>query len=445
MIYTWTGNPFVDAGISAIQELNEKLRLEDITIDDLKMVAKQVVSLYTTDNWKKNLFSVFPNNPVTNPSIKDKKKRLESYLNELIDGVKPLNEIGGCIACGRRSSYRAMTKADIPLTGSGNLRNYFSFAAEGADYCQACAFAVQCSPLVYYACGKLALIHSNSHKVMRYWAKRCIAAVQRQIASSSYSGCFNEGFTNPMNALFHITQDLILSYEERWVEENATIRIYHFTNYNQGPELDMYDLPSPIFRFLAYVRQHPRYGDWLTVVQRGYLGKLEGKTEDEYKNYRNGVYQRLLSNQSILSYFVDISSKTAVGDWSLLAVYLKEVLQMNDARIAAIKRLGDEIANIIQASPNGRRRLGQLEMAKTYASFRMALLRLMRERIALKDETPLFTFDDYVENLFPDGALGWKETQDLLLFRLYEVLHPWLIAEGIVIEEIEEIEEALEH
>lgn len=153
----------------------------------------------------------------------------------------------------------------------------------------------------------------------------------------------------------------------------------------------------------------------------------------------------MLSNQSILSYFVDISSKTAVVDWSLLAVYLKEVLQMNDARIAAIKRLGDEIANIIQASPNGRRRLGQLEMAKTYASFRMALLRLMRERIALKDETPLFTFDDYVENLFPDGALGWKETQDLLLFKLYEVLHPWLIAEGIVIEEIEEIEEALEH
>lgn len=281
---------------------------------------------------------------------------------------------------------------------------------------------------------------------MRYWAKRCIAMVQRQVASNDYKGCFNEQFTNPMNALFHITQDLILSYEERWAEDNATIRIYHFTNYNQGPELDMYDLPSSVFRFLAYVRQHPRFRDWLTVVRRGYIRKIQNKTEDEYKNYRNEVYQRLLSHRPILGYFTDVPNKTAIGDWGLLTIYLKEVLQMNDRRIEAIKHLGDEIANIIQASASGKKRLGQLEKARTYALFRMVLLRLMRERVILKDETPLFTFDEYVEHLFPEGALGWKETQDLILFRVYEILHTWLIAEGIVTEETEEeIEDTLGH
>ena len=112
---------------------------------------------------------------------------------------------------------------------------------------------------------------------------------------------------------------------------------------------------------------------------------------------------------------------------------------MDNERIAAIRRIADEIVDVIQTSASGKRRLGQLERASNYASFRMVLLRLMRDRIALQKETPLFTFDEYVEHLFPDGALGWKETQDLILFRLYEQLHSWLLKEGIAPEE--EVEE----
>ena len=50
----------------------------------------------------------------------------------------------------------------------------------------------------------------------------------------------------------------------------------------------------------------------------------------------------------------------------------------------------------------------------------------------------MFSIEDYTEKLFPDGALGWRETQDLILFRLYEILHGWLKERGIVIDEVEE-------
>lgn len=113
-----------------------------------------------------------------------------------------------------------------------------------------------------------------------------------------------------------------MSYEERWASEHVSVRLYHLTNYNQGPELDIYDLPAPVFRFLAQVRLHERFSDWRRLVQRGYRGSKRPRqpstaeaAEDTYKNNRNDVYERLLNNQSITGYFLDTSRKLAYGGW----------------------------------------------------------------------------------------------------------------------------------
>ena len=111
---------------------------------------------------------------------------------------------------------------------------------------------------------------------------------------------------------------------------------------------------------------------------------------------------------------------------------------MDQARIDTIRRVADEVVEVITTLANGKKRLNTLERADNYGWFRNVLLRLMKDRIAAGKEQPLFSFDEYVERLFPDGALGWKETQDLILFRVYEKLHKWLLKEGIVVEEEEE-------
>jgi CRISPR-associated protein Cst1 len=433
-LYTWTGNPFVDAGISAMMAWFRKKRPEDITIDEARELSGTLVNVYLTQAWKKNLFSVFPNNPVTNPSVKNKRTQLKHLLDQLISGFQLMGEQGDCIACGRRTSINPKNRMHVPMSGYAGS-HFFPYKAEGADYCEVCAFAVQCLPLVLYRCRNLALVHSNSNKVMEYWAKKCVAAVQKQIASRRYEGCLNEKFINPMNALFHITQDMIISHEERWKEENATIRIYLFTNYLQGPDLRIFDLPSGVFRFLACVRQRPQFGYWQRVVHRGYVGKIGKKTEDEYKNYPNQVYQRLLSHHSILGYFVDSSSKIAIGDWSFLTTYLREVLKMDEKRIQTIRAIADQIAEFVKVSPKGKGRLGDLERASSYYEFANVLRRIERDRVAMKVPEPLITFDDYVHYLFPEGREGWWEVQLLILFRLYEVLHMWLIEAGVVKEE----------
>ncbi|NLO29446.1 MAG: type I-B CRISPR-associated protein Cas8b1/Cst1, partial [Methanosarcina mazei] len=295
-------------------------------------------------------------------------------------------------------------------------------------YCPACTLAVQFSPLVSYACGTLLLIHSNSEKVMHYWAKKAIKDIQRQISVNSYSGCFDEGYKNPVNALFHIIEEIILGYNERWVEENPSINMYHFTNYNQGPDLEIYRVPTPVFRFLAYVKQMEQFSEWMKIVRRGYLNWDKLKEGDEYKNRGNSVYINLLKGNSIVKYFIDNKTRQVYGDWELLEFYLKEVRNMGSKRLDTLKKVGDSISEYIKDTQNIKR-LNQLEMATNFASFRNQLRFIEIDRIKRGYTDSLFSLEDFMEDLFPEGNMGWRETQDLLLFRIYENLHNWLVAQ----------------
>lgn len=442
IIYDFTGNPFVDAGIWAICGSLGK-EPGSLDKDNLnEFIDKTIAQLYFTKKWSKNIFSIFPNNPITNPSVKNKEERYLGFLHELVYNINPLSASGDCIACGRRNIIQRSGKDKIPLTGSGKLINYFSYGVEGADYCPACALAVQFSPLMMYACGKLLLIHSNSEKVMRIWSRKAAKNIDKQLSSGNITGCFNEKYTNPKNALFHIIQDIVLEYDVRWIDEAPSINCYHFTNYNQGPDLDICHVPTPIFKFLAYVPQHERFEDWLRIVRRGYrfVNWEKVKEENEYKNNPNTVYENLLSGKSIIRFFIDRKNREALGGWDLLGHYLEEVRNMDEKRIEAIKNVGDELADYIKTADDINT-LKKLETASNYRNYRNLLRIIMKKRIEKGAETPLFSFDDYVNHLFPEGNLTWRETQDLILFRIYEVLHDWIIQQGISEELIVEEEE----
>jgi len=483
-LLAWTGNPFVDCGIAAIMAYRKKKQLEDISIDDLNEVGELLQKVYVTESWSSVLYSVFVNHPLSqssynlwevfeketgeivppllmiqkakkliaehpnfdyrfasNQTADKKREAFRKFIGNLLKGATPLGEIGNCIACGRRDTREQKNRQHIPMTGSGGVLNFFSFTTGGADYCDICTFVVHCSPLTYYSCGKrLALLHSNSPKVMRRWAARTIADMQQQIASGGFTGCFNEGYTNPQNARFHLAQDLIVRAEDDWQVENPSLRLYYFTNYIQGPELDIYDLPAPVFKFIAEVRRHPRFRDWKRIVNRSFYfvkkGRrinlsVESKQEREYKNSKNQIYQDLLAGRSILHRFINTKLHKAYGDFSLLAVYLREVLSMDKTRIETVRKVADKIAIFIRHSPKGERRLRNLEESVKFRDFCNVLRRISKERLADKPEEPLFTFDEFAEQLFPEGALTFGETRYLILFRLYEQLHDSLLEQGI--------------
>ena len=113
---------------------------------------------------------------------------------------------------------------------------------------------------------------------------------------------------------------------------------------------------------------------------------------------------------------------------------------MQKERIQAIKELADKISELIILKDNAKR-INQIQQATKYDSFRNVLLKIWKDWILIKKETPLIDFDILVEHIFPEGALSWKETQDLILFRLYEKLQKWLINKNELKEDEEDEED----
>lgn len=443
------GNPFVDAGVSAICKwMGRGIQPDDITISDLERIVNDIAPILQTNAGWANLHSIFPNSVLTNPSYskRNRVELLQELCQKYIDTIEELGSTGDCIGCGRRHANFVLKRENIPLTGSGTLRNFFPTFAEGIGYCAACALAIQFSPLVFVASGgKFLMLHSNSWRALSSWAHICIEDVRQKAIRKEISGCYNRGYTNPRNGLFFMTSEMI-RYEERRFGENITMQIYYFSNYGQGPELEIFYLPAPVFRFLRYAYQNEFRRGWQQIVRGGYQHVKwdEVESEDDYKNYRNLVYEFLLQNRTILGFFIDRPARKARSNWELLSLYLKEVRNMDESRLNAIKQVGDFIAESIRKSERDRR-LRQLESARSYSECRNILRFVIRDRIQQGEEVPLFSLDDYVEHLFPessDQATFWRETRDLLVFRIYETLHDWLVTSGFADDVDDETEQS---
>jgi len=57
IIYDFTGNPFVDAGIWAISSWVNK-NPNELKKNDLKEIIENIVKLYLTKKWSKNIYSI---------------------------------------------------------------------------------------------------------------------------------------------------------------------------------------------------------------------------------------------------------------------------------------------------------------------------------------------------------------------------------------------------
>ena len=453
------GNPFVDAGVCGICEwLGRNVQPEQITFTDLEQVVNDLAVMMQTDAGWNNLYGIFPNGVLTNPSFNkcktekckipnrcmelnashSKCNRVELFKNECkgyMDGISELQQAGDCMGCGRRNANTWLSRTNVPLTGGKNS-NYFPVFSEGAGYCAACALAIQMSPLVYMGtAGKYLTLHSNSWKAMRSWTRVCVEDIRRQQLLKDITGCFNPDYKNPRNGMFYMARKMT-QYREMRTDENISIQVYCWTNYNQGPELEVFYMPATVFKFLRNVYQSGFNTAWQEIVRSGYLVNwAKVKSEEDYKNRTNRVYENLFQDISILGFFLNRRHRKSRGNWELLSLYLKEVRTMEQTRLEKIKQVGDLIAKCIQESGSNKR-LSRLEGAKSYEACRTVLLYIIRERIKQGAQTPLFSLDDYVEYLFPESedftATPWRETRDLLLFRVYERLHNWLQDKGFV-------------
>lgn len=272
---------------------------------------------------------------------------------------------------------------------------------------------------------------------MEFWAKKAIENIDLQIASGEFSGCYNKGITRPTNAIFNIISQVIKS-GRRWRGENPSFNFYYFTNYNQGTELDIFTLPTSVFKFLTEIPPDD-WSNWSFIVKKAYRFVKWEKVENDkdYKNNPNSIFNNLLEGKSILKSFYTIKFKKTFCTWKLVESYMKEVRNMDKKRIDVIKDVGDRLSIYI-IDTDSIKTLNNLEQASNYNNFRNILRKILKNKISKGDKELLFTFDEYVISLFPEGNKTWRETQDLLLFRIYENLHDWLLENNYVEDKTED-------
>ena len=96
---------------------------------------------------------------------------------------------------------------------------------------------------------------------------------------------------------------------------------------------------------------------------------------------------------------------------------------MEKKRVDAIRDLGDNLSEYIKE--DNKKTLNAIETAESYSNFLNILRKVMKDKVENGDDELLVTYDDLVNNICPDYKV-WKETRDLLLFRLYENLKDWI-------------------
>lgn len=464
----------MDNGIGAMLAHCGKEEPGELTLEDAERMGEMTVRVYLEGGWKSAMQNIFPNGAFTNGAFArppgKRREVVEAVTKFLVSEVKPLEAQGGCTCCGRRAPLRldkndkrglpnnmVLSKTYVPL--NGGVLNFFPSGVYGADICAACVLAIQCAPLNFYTCNadekRFFVVHSNSFDFLLEWSEEAKKEVVKQVAAGSFSGPFNEGVNNAQNAFFDIVNK-VLSHphlvldESGLMREPVTVRLYHFDNYNQPKTqpLKIYDMPAPVFRFLVTVKNSRLDSAWRALVRRNFYFQKAGKIiplaltdeqspeqEASRKTTRNLVLEKMLRGESIVSRFY--GRRRTYAPWELLQLYLREVRFMPDERTETIKRVADEISEAIRAADD-KRRLANLENASNYASFRNQLRLMVKERLRAQNSEPLFTYDEYVDQLFPQGALNWRETQDLLLFRLYERLAGYLKPEDLAADAREE-------
>lgn len=434
----FVGDPIIDSGLMAIKLLAKK-EINKCSKKELKKIADNLVELYLTPAWSKDILSIFPNSTyVQYAKNYNRKVKSKELLYELIDGLNSSeNDKDYCIFCGKlaykRKDDKSFVKTQIPLVGSTEFVNFFPSFKNGIDICARCALAIQFAPILFYKTGgKPSCISCNNKNVIETLGKECIEYINQNkvlnaFENRDFSGTFDEGFKSPQNALFHLAYKLFTNYRKIGIlNGNEEIIIYYIDNYNQNPKgIQIYKLPNNIFRFVGIVMNSPEFKkSWYDLLSKHYIYKRSEKEDNLQieKIKPNRIYKALLENKSILKYFKSNDTKKLIVPWIIVERYMELVRGMNKQKIEAIKNFADKIATCIYESDK-KKRVNDIVSAKDFATFRNQLRLIFRDWQKLGKNEPMITYDEYISAVIPEDYYNWKEIQDLIIIRLYEKLH----------------------
>ncbi len=429
-----TGDPFVDMGGLVMETLPEK------TIENKIHFATNIY----VDNWKGKLHSVFLHSKITHISLSNKpdvqrKGTLQYYLGALKG--KGATSKGFCRICASNQLLYEAERKNYPLVGSGEFTNFHHFQEPSLLICKDCLIKLYFLPLgILQSAGSLILLQVRNKYEKKLWREDVILNNLDKISRSSSEGFLKSNYTNPQNAIFYFATRLITRFELYDLPPQQ-VRLFFFTNFGSKPDIEIHDLPSPVFSFLKRVLKPDLKPHWLYFIKRHYQFRksihfdydqnewIEVKKKSaislDINNYagtnKNTIHYLLLSGKSILGHLRKMYKQEEFPVQIAIA-YLKEVRKMKQEQINLIEKISEKIIILSENAKNYKKYITPIEGAKYSHQLRNAIIRMVKEHYKNGEREPFIRFNDYVEYLFPDGQ-SWYEVRDFLLICLYEKLH----------------------
>jgi len=443
---TWTGHPFVDAGLSAVAAVVGVKRLEDLKVEHLEKAAKELERILLSDQAlgigveksfaKGALSQLFPNSELVNnrnwkgetPEVKAenvRQKFREALKGDLKRAKISIVQSGDatCSVCGRQVPESAITfvrKDKMPLLAG--IVNFYPAFAYGVRVCGLCAFAVRFLPMSVMRTGvsnRLWFLHTQALDIAVEISKRyCWTKFNEAIAANEALEFYSQWQTagdagTVLYVLCELLEGLGDQLREAYLHPLPTTA-YLFSNDNQKPFIQPLPIPNELLIFLAGLQLRSRHAFrrfWqeLLFVPEG----LSGKEQKARIAFVQEVAHKLLNGDFIIGMCLREGDENQdqppilQGGWLGHALYLQEVRKMAESKLAILERLGLSIAQ----SDDVKRRTMELRTAKgsdLYGIF----LRYMREGWLKHAE--------FYTLLPPNSDIYAGELRDILLAIIYE-------------------------
>jgi len=462
-------------GIAALAAFAGRNAPEEITEADLEEFVRYAEQAYFSPELASYLTVLFTSNFI-NPSFTAAKKTL--FVKEILATYKaaPDEALPPCAYCGR-PSVRLAHRDLIPMLTGREAVNFFPGGSPGLALCGHCVLALQAlsigAPMVS---GRALIVFADDPRLTLQLVKAWQPEIRKRIQLSQQTGEKLAPVTRPLTRAVEALATIEAERAERHEDERSSITVYHLSNSGQGPQVDLYFLPSSVVRFVERAQGARYAATWRSLVKRAWQlppkpKKGEVTTAAEPGSLRNYLYEDLFylperAGRFLRVYFLrraaqiledsgEMRSSSPFGGeddiaglWELTGLFLQEVMGMDSGRIAAIRKLGDTLADEIEAE-NDRGLWFSSYKADSYRAVRLTLIKVSKRRLARR-VAPVVSFDEFLE-VFEEGEdlprVDWRLAWDLVLIRVIEKLYEmqWFEKHKDVLEEEEsevEVKEA---
>jgi CRISPR-associated protein Cst1 len=475
----YTGHPIADVGVATVCAFSEKPDPASLTREDLENVARFIEREYFSGKLASYLTCVFPNSEYKGCNPTTGREKVELFKNELRRTfARPPDSAPLDLKCALSgdSAAQVVDRKRVPMiTGEGVL-NFFPAGLGGMAISAEFLLAVQAFPLGARRClGRALAVHCPDDQNLTYeFAARFLNDNRNLMLLADRTGEKYDDAKAPRTLVINVLLETAWSRAYRADDHPErpppSISVYHLTNSGQGPDIDVFELPSQTISFILFAASAATEHKWRAIQNAAWERPTKGKNKktdntaasppNPEKN-RNFLFDDLFglpqnAARFVRTYFLrrayrfgrkdvdprkdySLARDLDLVSWPLTALFCKEILGMDKNRIEAIRSLGDRIAAHV-AADNDRRLFRGLYMAGRYGDFRNHLIKASAAIVA-KGGEPLVSLDGFVSAFIEaDGVErpDWTLARDLVLIRLIEELHgqKWFSKESELLAEV---------